>query len=75
VSKSPDLRIDSDLFIFPRETGRDWDKELAEDVKGECEEKYGKVESIKVERESQVCYYLLLPTPTFSSQPSRAKST
>ena len=38
-----------------RETGADWDKELAEDVKGECETKYGRVLAIKVERESQVC--------------------
>ncbi|KAG5221921.1 splicing factor CC1 protein [Salix suchowensis] len=36
-----------------RETERDWDKDLAEDVKGECEEKYGKVEAIKVEKETQ----------------------
>jgi RNA-binding protein 39 len=39
-----------------RETERDWDKDLAEDVKGECEEKYGKVEAIKVEKETQVRY-------------------
>jgi hypothetical protein len=38
----------------PRETERDWDKDLAEDVKGECEEKYGKVSAIKVEKETQV---------------------
>jgi RNA-binding protein 23/39 len=37
-----------------RETERDWDKDLAEDVKGECEDKYGKVEAIKVEKETQV---------------------
>lgn len=37
-----------------RETEKDWDKDLAEDVKGECEEKYGKVLAIKVERDSQV---------------------
>lgn len=37
-----------------RETERDWDKDLAEDVKGECESKYGKVEAIKVEAETQV---------------------
>jgi RNA-binding protein 23/39 len=37
-----------------RETERDWDKDLAEDVKGECEEKYGPVEAIKVEKETQV---------------------
>jgi len=39
---------------FYRETDADWDKELAEDVKGECETKYGPVDRIKVERESQV---------------------
>ncbi len=42
-----------------RETERDWDKDLAEDVKGECEEKYGKVEAIKVEKETQVSSHLL----------------
>ena len=40
---------------YPRETERDWDKDLAEDVKDECETKYGRVLAIKVERESQVC--------------------
>ena len=40
--------------FFIRETEFDWDKDLAEDVKGECEEKYGHVEFIKVEKESQV---------------------
>lgn len=42
------------IFDDLRESGNDWDKELAEDVKGECEEKYGKVEAIKVEKETQV---------------------
>lgn len=37
-----------------RETERDWDKDLAEDVKGECESKYGRVDHIKVEKDSQV---------------------
>jgi hypothetical protein len=37
-----------------RETERDWDKDLAEDVKGECESKYGPVNAIKVEKETQV---------------------
>jgi hypothetical protein len=37
-----------------RETERDWDKDLAEDVKGECENKYGPVTTIKVEKETQV---------------------
>lgn len=40
-----------------RETERDWDKDLAEDVKGECETKYGRVLAIKVEKESQVCLH------------------
>ena len=35
-----------------RETERDWDKDLADEVKGECEEKYGKVEAIKVDKDS-----------------------
>ena len=46
-----------------RETERDWDKDLAEDVKGECESKYGHVLAIKVEKESQARLqelYLLL---------------
>jgi hypothetical protein len=49
-------RIDHDLH---RETERDWDKELAEDVKGECEDKYGKVEAIKIEKETQVGTFLV----------------
>lgn len=45
----------NDADLPPRETERDWDKDLAEDVKGECEHQYGKVDRIKVEKESQVC--------------------
>lgn len=37
-----------------RETEPDWDRDLAEDVKGECQSKYGKVLHIKVERDSEV---------------------
>ena len=37
-----------------RETERDWDKDLADDVKGECESKYGTVLAIKVEKDSEV---------------------
>jgi len=45
------------LTEFPRETERDWDKDLAEEVKGECEDKYGQVEAIKVDKDSsQVCW-------------------
>ena len=39
---------------------RDWDKDLADDVKGECEEKYGPVDRIKVVKESQVMICLLI---------------
>ena len=37
-----------------RETEAGWDKDLAEDVKGECESKYGQVLAIKVDKDSQV---------------------
>jgi hypothetical protein len=37
-----------------RETEKDWDTDLAEDIKGEVEAKYGPVLKIKVEKESQV---------------------
>ena len=53
------------IYLFPAsiainfgrlssETDHDWDRDLADDVKGECEEKYGHVDFIKVEKESQV---------------------
>ncbi|KIY50466.1 splicing factor, CC1-like protein [Fistulina hepatica ATCC 64428] len=41
------------MFDPEEETGRDWDKELAVEVKDECESKYGPVVAIKVEKESQ----------------------
>ncbi|KAJ7597004.1 hypothetical protein C8J56DRAFT_304101 [Mycena floridula] len=41
------------MFNPEEETERDWDKDLADDVKGECEDKYGRVEAIKVERDTQ----------------------
>ena len=45
------------LTELSRETERDWDKDLAEEVKGECEDKYGQVEAIKVDKDSsQVCW-------------------
>jgi hypothetical protein len=46
-------------LLGSRETERDWDKELAEEVRGECEDKYGPVVGIKVEKETQVCCCLL----------------
>ncbi|GAA5999546.1 uncharacterized protein JCM10292_004217 [Rhodotorula paludigena] len=39
-------------FNPEEETERDWDLELADDVKGECEDKYGKVLDIYVVKES-----------------------
>ncbi|KAF8202915.1 hypothetical protein BJ912DRAFT_1018762 [Pholiota molesta] len=41
------------MFDPEEETEKDWDKDLAEDVKGECESKYGPVHAIKVEKETQ----------------------
>ncbi|KAF9535439.1 hypothetical protein CPB83DRAFT_753993 [Crepidotus variabilis] len=46
------------MFDPEEETERDWDKDLAEDVKGECSSKYGLVIAIKVEKESQGEIYL-----------------
>ena len=46
--------LSSNYLFVNRETERDWDKDLAEDVKGECEGKYGPVTAIKVEKETQV---------------------
>lgn len=43
-----------DAFNPEEETERDWDLELRDDVKGECEDKYGKVAEIFVVKESQV---------------------
>ncbi|TFY55014.1 hypothetical protein EVJ58_g8512 [Rhodofomes roseus] len=41
------------MFDPEEETERDWDKDLAEDVKSESESKYGPVDFIKVEKDSQ----------------------
>ncbi|OJT04713.1 RNA-binding protein rsd1 [Trametes pubescens] len=43
------------MFNPEEETERDWDKDLADDVKSECATKYGPVQAIKVEKETQVC--------------------
>jgi len=45
-------------FSAEEETERDWDKDLADDVKGECEEKYGGVLEIYVDKESQGEIYI-----------------
>lgn len=52
-----------------RETERDWDKDLAEDVKGECENKYGPVTTIKVEKETQVSTTWCFPDYSLHSPP------
>ncbi|KAH8120166.1 hypothetical protein DFH11DRAFT_1685551 [Phellopilus nigrolimitatus] len=47
-------RIDpAPVAMQPIESEPDWDKDLAEDVKGECQSKYGHVLHIKVERDSE----------------------
>jgi len=42
--------IVSNMFNPEEETERNWDLDLAEDVKGEIEGKYGKLKRIKVRR-------------------------
>ncbi|PWN50896.1 splicing factor, CC1-like protein [Violaceomyces palustris] len=46
------------MFNPEEETERDWDLELAEDVKDECQAKYGPVTAIHVEKESAGEIYL-----------------
>ncbi|GAK62510.1 splicing factor CC1-like protein [Moesziomyces antarcticus] len=46
------------MFDPAEETEADWDKELAEDVKDECQAKYGPVTRIHVEKESAGEIYL-----------------
>jgi RNA-binding protein 39 len=43
------------MFDPAEETEKDWDRELRDDVKGECESKYGPVAEIHVDKESAVC--------------------
>ncbi|KAH9944332.1 splicing factor CC1-like protein [Epithele typhae] len=50
------------MFDPEEETERDWDKELAEDVKGECESKYGRVLAIKIEKETEGEIYVKFDT-------------
>ncbi|WVR07450.1 hypothetical protein IAU60_004491 [Kwoniella sp. DSM 27419] len=56
-SKSPAMNptpyvVVSNMFNPEEETERNWDLDLAEDVKGEVESKYGKVMRIKVDKMS-----------------------
>ena len=71
----------SPLTELSRETERDWDKDLAEEVKGECEDKYGQVEAIKVDKDSpQVCRIsfaveFAYPTTDFRGKYSSSSTT
>ncbi|KAF9512887.1 hypothetical protein BS47DRAFT_1393771 [Hydnum rufescens UP504] len=56
------------MFDPAEETEQDWDKELAEDVKGECASKYGPVVNIKVIRESQGEIYVQFDTVESSAK-------
>ena len=42
------------MSLTTRETERNWDLDLAEDIKGEVESKYGTVKRIKVDKMSAV---------------------
>jgi len=56
------------MFDPAEETEQDWDKELAEDVKGECASKYGPVVNIRVIRESQGEIYVQFDTVESSAK-------
>lgn len=53
MNPSPFVAV-SNMFNPEEETERNWDLDLAEDVKGEVEGKYGRVKRIKVEKMSAV---------------------
>ena len=55
TSRSVQLK---NMFNPAEETERDWDIELRDDVKGECEAKYGPVVEIYVLKESAVSLFL-----------------
>jgi RNA-binding protein 39 len=48
------------MFNPEEETEQGWDIELRDDVKGECEEKYGPVLAIAIEKESTVSLQSIL---------------
>lgn len=48
----------SNMFNPDEETERNWDLDLADDVKGEVEQKYGRVARIKVDKMSQGDVYI-----------------
>lgn len=48
------------MFNPEEETEQGWDLELRDDVKVECEEKYGPVLAIAIEKESTVSHHTLI---------------
>ena len=42
------------MFNAAEETEKDWDTDLRDDVKSECETKYGPVAEIRVDKDSSV---------------------
>ncbi|KAK2461942.1 hypothetical protein APHAL10511_006405 [Amanita phalloides] len=50
------------MFDPEEETEANWEKELAEDVKQECEGQFGKIDAIKVEKDSQGEIYVKFST-------------
>jgi RNA-binding protein 39 len=53
------------MFNPEEETEQGWDVELRDDVKGECEEKYGPVLAIAIEKESTVRHTPISPKWVF----------
>lgn len=45
------------MFNAAEETEKDWDTDLRDDVKSECETKYGPVAEIRVDKDSSVGDY------------------
>ncbi|KAF7320384.1 Splicing factor CC1-like protein [Mycena kentingensis (nom. inval.)] len=70
IPKSMDSRsvLIKNMFNPEQETEPNWDKDLAEDVKGECQDKYGKVEAIKVEKDSEGEVYIKFDTVDAAKQ-------
>jgi len=56
------------MFDPAEETGPDWDKDLAEDVKSECQTKYGHVTAIKVDKDSRGEIYVQFGNVDSASQ-------
>ncbi|TFK30409.1 splicing factor, CC1-like protein [Coprinopsis marcescibilis] len=60
------------MFDPEEESETNWDNDLAEDVKSECESKYGKVLAIKVEKDSQGEIYVKFDEIDFAKKAIQA---